>query len=543
MSEKNQGVLGVIAATVAAEAGLPVPGEGLDIRPVIQMVEDINVVALRLGKQCAHLAIFRKGESLVFFSDDGEEVICTARRFRSWINQWVTLAYKFDRTTGSGIPGTLGVDDAATVLECESFLRCIRKVRRVARVRMPVMRAPGVVELLPVGYDEETETFTLNGPVIDETMTLLAAQEWFENVFGGFPFNGDRDRAVHVGAMLAVFCQLMMPRMSLRPGFLWMANKPGSGKSVLAKAALYPVFGKVSSAKLKSGEELDKELEAFSRAAVPYIFLDNIYGELRSAALDQLLTSCFTMGRAMGGHAIFEAENRALICGTGNNLTLNDDAYRRFLIVDLFEKGDPAERRFAGVRLDDSRMSGEEYRASALSALWAMVRAWRDGGCKPGEKRLASYEEFSEVIGGIAWAAGFEDPFQPPDAAQVISPEKAEFNQLVRELIAVLRGEGVLTRDFTLEELARIARGGELFSNKVGTAAEGRQLTIRQDGLKGDLAAMAEDCGYLDAKQRQRWVFTLKPHAGSEPVVDGVKVQFGKRIQQRKTCFSISILE
>jgi hypothetical protein len=535
------GDLGEMTRAVADAAGLPKIVGDVDALPQVAMSDDVNLNAQRLGMQCSRLDIFRRGEQLVFFDCDGLEILVTGRRFRSWINEHVTIAFKFDGKSGQAKPGTLSVEEAATILESQSFLRHVRKIRRVARVRMPVFRKDGGVALLPVGYDAETETFTLAGPPIAEEWTMDMALDWYELTFGHFPFNKGRDKAVHVAAMLAVFCQLMMPRMSLRPGFLWMANKPGSGKSVLAKAALYPVFGQVSSAKLKSGEELDKELEAFSRAGVPYIFLDNIYGELKSAALDQLLTSCFTMGRAMGGHSIFEAENRALICGTGNNLSLNDDAYRRFLIVDLFEKGDPATRSY-GARLDDSAMSAEAWRSDALSALWAMVRAWLASGLEKGKKKLASYEEFSEIIGGIAWAAGFEDPFDPPDAANVISPEKAEFLQLLREIVLEMKAGGVVTKDFTLEELAVFARRSELFSNKVGTEADGKQATVKREGLRGAEAGMAIDMGYLDHKQRGRWTFTFKPHVGTEPEVDGQRIRFGERAQQRKTYFTITLL-
>lgn len=537
------GEIGSVVDEVVAAAGLPpVAGGGRDALPVVAMTEDLNANAFRIGQLCGNLPIFRKNEYLVTFDDEGNEILMNGRRFRSWINGHIIIAFAWDKHTGDPKRGTLTVVDADSILEAQSFLRGVRVLRRVARVRMPVLREDGKVELLPEGYDAPTETFTLPGPKVVEDLKLEDAQEWYDETFGGFPFNGGRDKGVHVAAMLAVFCQLMMPRMSLRPGFLWMANKPGSGKSVLAKAALYPVFGKVSSAKLKSGEELDKELEAFSRAAVPYIFLDNIYGELKSAALDQLLTSCFTMGRAMGGHSIFEAENRALICGTGNNLSLNDDAYRRFLIVDLFEKGDPQNRKY-GVRLDDHSMSADGWRGAALSALWAMVRTWAEKGREKGRKKLASYEEFSEIIGGIAWAAGFDDPFEPPDAANVISPEKAEFLQLLRGIVAEVQGGKVRTRDFTLEEVAMIARREELFANKVGTREEGRLATIKREGLKGLEASTADDTGILDAKQRQRWVFTLKPHAGTEPEVDGVRLQFGERKQQRKTFFTVTLLE
>ncbi len=531
---------------VAGMADLPAV-DGNDSLPVVRWADDISLVAQRLGAICTRLPIYRRRDVVVTFDGDGEERQMSGRRFRSWINEHVIVARKFNEETGKPFPSTLRVEDAATILESETFLRSVRKIRRIARVRMPVLRqredGQKVVELLPEGYDAEYETLTLVGPKIDENYTIGQAQDWFEESFGLFPFAKDRDRAVHVAAMLAVYCRMMLSRMALRPGVLYLANKPGSGKSVLAKAALYTTFPMVASAKMKEGEQLDKELEAFSRNGVPYVFLDNLYGNLASASLDQILTSVFSMGRSMGGHDVFISENTFQIFATGNNLTMNDDAVRRFLVCDLFEEGEPGERKFTA-RLDDSSMSSEGWRSAALSALWAMVREWAGKGMPQGQKSLPTYEEFSGLIGGIAWAAGFEDPFEPPEAAAVISPEKVEFFGLLRAIVRDLGERGGLTSyDYTLEELARIARRDELYVTRIGTAEEGRQAAVKRHGVKGAELAMIEDEGILDQKQRIKWVFALKPHAGTKPVVDGIQLEFGKRDQSRKTYFSIRILE
>lgn len=532
---------------VAGMADLP-PTDGNDILPVVRWVDDISLVAQRMGAICTRLPIYRRRDAIVTFDGDGEERQMTGRRFRSWINESVIVARNFDKDTGKALPSTLRVEDAATILESEPFLRSVRKIRRIARVRMPVLRtrADGVkaVELLPEGYDAEYETLTLPGPKIDESWTIGQAQDWYEETFGCFPFAKDRDRAVHVAAMLAVYCRMMLSRMALRPGVLYLANKPGSGKSVLAKAALYTTFPMVASAKMKEGEQLDKELEAFSRNGVPYVFLDNLYGNLASASLDQILTSVFSMGRSMGGHDVFISENTFQIFATGNNLTMNDDAVRRFLVCDLFEEGEPGDRKFSA-RLDDSSMSSDEWRSKSLSALWAMVREWAGKGMPQGQKSLPTYEEFSGLIGGIAWAAGFEDPFEPPEAAAVISPEKVEFFSLLRAIVRDLAEErgGVKSYDYTLEELARIARREELYVNRIGTAEEGKQAAIKRHGVKGAEQVHVEDEGILDQKQRIKWVFALKPHAGTKPVVDGIQLEFGKRDQSRKTYFSIRILD
>ena len=104
-------------------------------------------------------------------------------------------------------------------------------------------------------------------------------------------------------------------------------------------------------------------------------------------------------------------------------------------------------------------------------------------------------------------------------------------------------GAGVTTHDFTLEEMARIARAEELYVHRIGTADDGKQMAIRKHGVKGAEAAMVDDEGILDQKQRIKWVHSLKPHAGTKPTVDGVQIEYGKRTQSRKTFFTVTILE
>lgn len=531
--------------SVCDMADMP-PPEGPDILPVVQWGNDISIVAQRLGAICTRLPIYRRGEHVVTFNEEGEERTMTGRRFRSWINEHVIICRQFCKETSKPLPSTMKAEDAATILETSSFLRGVRKIRRVARVRMPVFRSDENgkrrVELLPVGYDSEYETLTLPGPAIDEQMTIAQAQDWFEEIFGCFPFAKDRDRAVHIAGMLAVYCRLMLSRMALRPGILYLANKPGSGKSVLAKASLYTAFPMVASAKMKEGEQLDKELEAFSRNGVPYIFLDNLTGMFQSAALDQILTSVYSMGRSMGGHDVFLSENTFQIFATGNNLEMSDDLARRFLVCDLFEEGEPSDRKF-GARLDDSSMSSDEWRARAASALWAMIKEWEAKDMPQGLKLLPTYEEFSGLIGGIAWAAGFEDPFEPPEAMHVISPEKVEFQALLRAVLQSMVAKEVTTDEFTLERLAQLARANELYVNRVGTREEGREMAVKRHGLKGSEASMIEDEGHLTQKQRVSFSLSLKKHYGSKPKIDGVQLEFGKRESSRKTTFTIRIIE
>lgn len=519
--------------------------------PVVKLEMDLNRMARRLGEVAPRLDLFDLNGKVVYFDHRGRQLEMTGRRFRTWINEHVVIAVKYNADDGAPIPGTLKSDDAASIIEAASFLCGLRSLDGVNRVRLPVIRKSGQLELLPEGYDSETRHYTVTGgPDFDLDMDLDAAKGWFSRILRDFPFANERSMAVQIASMLSLFVKHLPGGTGLRPGFLWLANKPGSGKSVLAKMGLYAVIGKAAAAKMKRGSDLDKELEAFCLSAVPYIFLDNVYGGLQSAAIDQLLTSKQSTGRAMGGHGTFEANNTALVLVTGNQLQLNDDAARRFLVIDLFEKGDPRKREI-GMPMDDDVMEREDWRMKTLAALWALVRHWHEKGMPKAEVTMPTFEQYAEMLGGIVAAAGYGEPFEEPDIPDAISPEKQEFAEFIAALVEDMdttdweadgrEMRGVLKKQYTKEELAVIARAKGVFAEKIGTKEDGKRLTIKKDGLTGEDRRLAEDFGYMDRNEGIKFGLLLKKHMGSEHYVGGRKVEFGKRRESMKRVFTITL--
>lgn len=529
-------------AALANQGGFGVVDDA-DAAPVVRIEPDLNVTAKRLGEIVARLDLFEMNGDQVFFDHAGEMRMMTPRRFATWINDSVVMAAKFDKDSGTAIPGMLGIEAASVVLESENFRRGVRRLNGVNKVRLPVIRDTGELEQLPFGYDDQTGIFTVEYGTVgyDLDIDIAAAKIGLERVFSGFPLTDERSKAVQIAMMCALFCRHLPGGTGLRPGALWLANKPGTGKSVLAKLCLYPVLGSAAAAKMKRNEDLDKELEAFSRAAVPYIFLDNIYGGIESATIDQMLTSEEGTGRAMGGHGVFTAKNTALLLATGNGLELNPDAARRFLVVDLFEKGDPSERKVDAEHvLNDKRMRSEEFRRMILGYLWAIVKNWHETGMKTASVVLPSFENYSWMLGGVIEAAGYFPPFTKAEIPDAISPGEAEIHELCRLVIAEM-GEKK-TMDFTLEDFARLARSAEIFQRNVGTQTEGKKLAIKEDGIPAAERGFAEDRGYLTPAQRTSWSKRLKKDFGGEKKIDGKVIEFGKRDQARKATFTVTIL-
>lgn len=523
----------------ARRAGLKVAD--VDALPVVKVSLDLNRTAREFGEVCAKLDLFRLNGELVYFDHDGAQAGMEPKVFRSWINEKVIVCRRWDKESGEAVPDCLSRDEAGVILAAGSFQRAVRQVERINRVRLPVVR-DGKLRLLPWGYDEGERVYTVPGGLdYDQEVPVEVAKGWFQRYFGSFPYYDDRSKSVQLAALLAPYVRHLIPAGALRKGFLWKANKSDSGKSIAAKSCLYPVMGRAAAAKMKKGEELDKEIEAFLRSAASYIFLDNVYGGVQSATLDQLVTSKTLTFRGMGGHGVVTVSFDGLLFVTGNNLEGNEDAARRFLLVDLFAEGDPAERVVESP-LDDDLMESDEWRGEALGCLWALVRHWDAASRPAGTTVDRTFAAFTRVLGGIVEAAGYVDPIVPPRAEEAMTPDQSDFIELLRRLVVEMGEDQEAERVWTLEDLARLARGADIFVGMVGNAEQGKKLTIKEDGLKGEERQYARDEGYLTPSMRGKWNAFLKKQVGDQFRVGERSVQFGSRDQRRKTAYTISLL-
>ena len=516
---------------------------GEDDMPRVENDGSLLNLSRRFGELAPRLDLFEINDELIYYDHRRERKPMSGRVFRGWVENFVFVVGGYDRKSGAPLPGSLGLSDATDLLVQPAFRRGVRRIEAEENVRLPVIRKSGALELLPDGFDEETGVYTVPGGLQYPTdWDVAQGKEWFRKWFGGMPFADERSEAVLVAALLVLFVRHLPGGSALRPGFLFEANMAGSGKSICGKAACSIVLGFAPVGKRKQREEMDKEIEAHVRSKSPVIFLDNMKGSIRSATLDQLITSKVLTFRAMGGQSIVTLRNDAPVIVTGNDLEKDEDAFRRFLQCLLFETGDPNKRKVSHL-LDDDVLANEDWRREALAALWSFVRHWDAKGRPKGETTLGSFEQFSRLMGGIVTACGFADPMERPVDFDGVSPEVADFRALVAGLYAEMKEKGETRGLFGYEDCARVARTLDIFGDMVGDAEHGKRTTIRQDKLSGDERGYAVDHGYLSQQELQMWSAFLKGKIGQEPMVDGVKLRFGDRVKEkRKTKFTVSVI-
>ncbi|MEO0413871.1 MAG: hypothetical protein AAF226_02835 [Verrucomicrobiota bacterium] len=374
-------------------------------------------LARDLGQYVCNYGIFTQGRRIVTVDDSGDVQEMKPDRFGSWCEKWVSTIKWIN---GGTREVTMAETLAKKVLASDQFRATLKPLNGVNKVRMPVFRKSGKIELLAEGYDEESGFYTIDGVKYRRDMKRIEAQSIFEKYLKAFPWGDlneegvfhNRSAAVHMAAMIGTFCRTMFPLGTKRPMITYLANQPGTGKSLLGVMALAPVFGNVATAtKPRDDEKFSVVLETIAQSFAPYLFIDDIGGGIFSNALNRFLTSSAHTGRLFHSNSeMFHVPATTQVFTTGNGIELTPDLQRRALIVDLFLAGDVRGRNFE-VRITEDSLSSDEVRAELLAAMWAFVRDWDQVRAT---NPLESFEAWTEVVGAIVMRAGFADPLALP---------------------------------------------------------------------------------------------------------------------------------
>jgi hypothetical protein len=393
---------------------------------------------------------------------------------------------------------------ARAILESLDFTLSLPPIKRTFPTPVPLIPEEGApMRLCTPGYDETAGAFVFDadfpadpeylnpadglassGGYYDDRMTLREAVMNLHNLHSRFPFSDwsqpyvpteespfhdpeqpektirlSRGLAVQIMSMLAVFAGGCVAPQAARLAFLSNANMQRSGKTLLTKIAIYPLYGKCKLQSWRdSDEDMIKLLDSETLAATTYIFFDNIRSLIASSPLEGFMTTPLWGGRILGGNDTFEAENNALIFLTGNNSALGPDMQERSLIIDLYvETADRQDRGGEEMprehRIDDVWLSKLENRRMILSSLWCIVRHWEGAGRpRATGKARRGFEEWCEIIGGMVEFAGFGDPLErPTDLENCGDSETEDIRALVEHCSAAVRH-----RELTFQEIVHI---------------------------------------------------------------------------------------
>lgn len=222
-------------------------------------------------------------------------------------------------------------------------------IRGIAEV--PLLHADGA--LVAEGYDPRAQVVVVAPghwpavPARPSDADAYAALERIDAVIAGFPFVKPCDRAVTVAAMLSA---VLRPTLPACPAFAWSAPVRGSGKSKLADVCAVIATGRTAPAMSwpRQEDEAEKRLAASVMSGDAVILLDNIETALRGDCLNSLLTQPTVSLRVLGRSQMLRVGAASLLLATGNNLILQGDLSRRFLVAHLDPRDErPELRQFA----------------------------------------------------------------------------------------------------------------------------------------------------------------------------------------------------
>jgi len=538
----------------AGAAGLRVlkDGEGEDGKSSVPWLDlpgsgrQLSAFAREAGQLLVEAPVYRRDKVPVTVNpEDGGLDVVTADRFRTLLEDYcVTCRSRFvvnNRATGEGQtehdPATMPRDCANGTLAADKFMHSLRQIARVNSAPLPVVRAAGQIELLKPGYDELSQTYTLASEVrINEKLLPEEGAAMLRDYLKEFPFVDERSLAVAVAEMVALFVFGLQEVTAARMGFLYKSNKVRSGKSLVAQFGITACYGLAKGQTLSSQEETKKLLDATALQGLPYLFFDNLTGHLKSNLLESFMTTPIWTGRVFGSNSkTFDAPKGTMVIITGNNLTTSPDLAERCLLCSLHtEEADPQARTFTRI-FTPQWLAKPAVRGDLLSALWALVRGWDKGRAAQARtwRRIAGFEEWSDLIGGIVTAAGFVDPLQRPKDEESTNPEQLDALELVDELAKAMPA-GKLLHEFTFQVLVDICRRNECFAWKFtdGKMARGEAEDGSEDWY---------ECGSKTSSALGR-VFGTDMNAQIYTIKDGRRVRFGKRGRNRHRRYQVEIL-
>lgn len=506
--------------------------------------KQLSQFARELGQVLSDKPIFMRENVPVTVNDrTGSLEPISSDRFRTLVERyavmykshWVSVSSKTQEKVEHKSPTTMTQECAKGALSCDEMISQLRAIARVNQVPMPVERADGRIELLKEGYDEETQTYTLaSGVKIDEAMTMEQGAVVLRDYIKEFPFVDERSRAVAVAEMVALYVFGLQELTANRMGFIFKSNKERSGKSLAAQMGIAPCFGLAKGQTISNQEEMKKLLDASALQGEPYLFFDNLTGNIKSNLLESYMTTPVWTGRVMGSQKTFTAPKGTIVIVTGNNITTSADIAGRTLLCYLFtEEADPQARKLQRIFTAQS-LAKPKVRSDFLSALWALVRGWDKAGRPAGGRRIAGFEEWASIVGGIVLAAGFEDPLQKPKDDESTNTEGVDAKVLVGQLAQKIP-EDKHTWEFEFQELVDVCHEMKCFEwkldGKMRTADGGREYF---ECNKASASALGRTFGTDLAGQ----IYTIDLEGGKT-----ARVRFGKRGANRHRRYRVEILE
>jgi hypothetical protein len=395
----------------------------LDTRPVIDLTANLHLsVDASSLALCGHGNVFQRAGALVHVIRQsggkqpkggierapGSPVIdalgeATARTMLSRRARY----QRYDRREKKWLPTVPPRDIAEAVLGLRNYPEA-RQLEGV--IEAPTLRPDGSLISRP-GYDEATGLLYVPSaeypeiPDAPDWEDARAAMARLLYVVSDFPFEKPSDRMAWASLVISVVARGGIAGPV--PGYLITANLAGPGKTLLADLAGLIPTGRPPAVDgyVLDDVEMDKRLTSIAVAGDRCVIFDNARSgsSVGCPSLDRALTARGAYrGRILGSIKMSPSIPwYTTVIVTGNNLTTQDDALRRFVPIFLFcEEDKPEERRPEEFRVfKDHGLSLRAYvereRPNLVAAALTVVRAYVAAG-RPRPRKDLTPMDFPE---------------------------------------------------------------------------------------------------------------------------------------------------
>jgi Bifunctional DNA primase/polymerase, N-terminal/Primase C terminal 1 (PriCT-1) len=455
-----------VQATAKSIGSKPIPDKVAallnDPRPKLSLPGDDILLGDYAAKFGAHMRglLFRHGRDVVIVEGGAMRVI-GAQELRTLAEKRVICCRKRSSRDGVVEVGiTMTAEEARGTLPSPQFLAALDPIKGVVSHRAPVSRSNGDIELLPLGYDAESQTMTLASVEYADNMLFDEAVSVLRSLFSEFEFaDNGRSLAVAVSALISLYAQQILPPDTLRPVFIYTKNCEGAGATTAAACAIVPVLGDLpTGSQPGDNEEMRKLLTSTLREGRRVVLLDNIKTVIGGAALEAFCSATTHTDRVLGENATVTLANDVTVAGTANGATLTPDMRRRSLVCELHLSVERAEDRQFKRPLNVAVL--KEMRPQILASCWALVRHWEAQGRPRPSRSHSAFPEWAATIAGVVENAGFGCPLATPET--MFAPDEDGDN--MRLLVAAMK----TGKQYNTAELYALCRTNQIFTSLVG---------------------------------------------------------------------------
>jgi putative DNA primase/helicase len=379
-------------------------------------------------------------------------------------------------------------------------------------IMTPTLRPDGSI-LKDIGYDSVTRLYLLDSPVmpgVPDNPTrndALDALELLEGLLVDFPFVNKASRSV---ALSALITPIVRGACKVVPMHGVGAPAPGTGKSYLLDTASAIATGQPCPviAAGRTEEETEKRLGAALLTGQSLVSIDNLNGDIGGDALCQYIERPLVAIRILGKSEQVVVESRSTIFANGNNMRFTGDITRRAVLCLMDANIERPELR--DFKLDPFETVLND-RGKYIAAILTIIRAYIVAGKpNPARPRLASFEEWSDLVRSALIWLGQADPMLTMEDARAEDPTLQAISEVFTALWEATKGKHLTAReivDLALDKHTPFDAPDNLPPDEL---AKHREPTF--PALKEALINVAADSkGFITPKRLGHW---LSRHKG-----------------------------